>query len=214
MAGGGTLLLDEISELALELQAKLLRAIQERVVSPVGSEASREVDVRIIAATNLNLKKRVSEGKFREDLFYRLNVIPIHVPSLRRRSSDIPLLVSHFLSRHAPRSDVKMDVELISILTKHRWPGNIRELENLIERMVVLRRGDTLTRADLPQDFSTEIEKTDSPPAVTFREAEKSLILNALERSNGNRTKAAELLAIPRHVLLYRLKKYGIVAEE
>ncbi len=214
MAGGGTLLLDEISELALELQAKLLRAIQERVVSPVGSEASREVDVRIIAATNLNLKKRVSEGKFREDLFYRLNVIPIHVPSLRRRSSDIPLLVSHFLSRHAPRSDVKLDAELMSILTRHRWPGNIRELENLIERMVVLRRGDTLTRADLPQDFSTETEKADIPPAVTFHEAEKSLILNALERSNGNRTKAAELLAIPRHVLLYRLKKYGIVTEE
>lgn len=214
IAGGGTLMLDEISELALDLQAKLLRAIQERVISPVGSESGREVDVRIVAATNVNLKKRVSEGKFREDLFYRLNVIPVHVPSLRKRSSDIPLLVSHFLSRLAPRSDVGLDAELMSILANHRWPGNVRELENLIERMVVLRRGDTLTKADLPHDFSAETEKTDIQQAVTFHEAEKSLILNALERSNGNRTKAAELLAIPRHVLLYRLKKYGIVAED
>ncbi len=214
IAGGGTLMLDEISELALDLQAKLLRAIQERIISPVGSESGREVDVRIVAATNVNLKKRVSEGKFREDLFYRLNVIPIHVPSLRKRSSDIPLLVSHFLSRLAPRSDVGLDAELMSILAKHRWPGNVRELENLIERMVVLRRGDTLTKADLPHDFSAETEKSDIQQAVTFHEAEKSLILNALERSNGNRTKAAELLAIPRHVLLYRLKKYGIVAED
>ncbi len=214
IAGGGTLMLDEISELAFDLQAKLLRVIQERIVSPVGSESNREVDVRIIAATNLNLKKRVGEGKFREDLYYRLNVIPIHVPSLRKRSSDIPLLVSHFLSRLAPRTEVRLDAELMSILAKHRWPGNVRELENLIERMVVLRRSDILTKADLPHDFSIDSEKADVQQAVTFHEAEKSLILNALEKSNGNRTKAAELLAIPRHVLLYRLKKYGIVAED
>lgn len=213
IAGDGTLMLDEISELAIDLQAKLLRAIQERVISPVGSETSREIDVRILAATNLNLKKRVSDGKFREDLFYRLNVIPIHVPSLRKRSSDIPLLVSYFLSRHAPRSDVRVDSELLTILTKHHWPGNVRELENLIERMVVLRHGDVLTKSDLPNDFSIEPEKTDTNQTVTFHEAEKSLILSALEKSNGNRTKAAELLAIPRHVLLYRLKKYGVVSE-
>lgn len=213
IAGGGTLMLDEISELAIDLQAKLLRAIQERVISPVGSETSREIDVRILAATNLNLKKRVSDGKFREDLFYRLNVIPIHVPSLRKRSSDIPLLVSYFLNHHAPRSDVRVDSELLTILTKHHWPGNVRELENLIERMVVLRHGDALTKSDLPNDFSIEPEKTDTNQTVTFHEAEKSLILSALEKSSGNRTKAAELLAIPRHVLLYRLKKYGIVSE-
>ncbi|MBK7093048.1 MAG: sigma-54-dependent Fis family transcriptional regulator [bacterium] len=213
IAGGGTLMLDEISELAIDLQAKLLRAIQERVISPVGSETSREIDVRILAATNLNLKKRVSDGKFREDLFYRLNVIPIHVPSLRKRSSDIPLLASHFLNRHAPRSDVRIDPELMTILTRHHWPGNVRELENLIERMVVLRHGDMLTKSDLPKDFSVEPEKTETPQTVTFHEAEKSLILSALEKSNGNRTKAAELLAIPRHVLLYRLKKYGIAPE-
>lgn len=214
IAGGGTLMLDEISELAFDLQAKLLRVIQERTVSPVGSESNREVDVRIIAATNVNLKKRVGEGKFREDLFYRLNVIPIHVPSLRKRSSDIPLLVSHFLGRLAPRTEVRLDAELMAILIRHRWPGNVRELENLIERMVVLRRGDTLTKADLPHDFSIEWEKPEVQQAVTFHEAEKSLILSALEKSNGNRTKAAELLAIPRHVLLYRLKKYGIVTDD
>lgn len=213
IAGGGTLMLDEISELAFDLQAKLLRAIQERVISPVGSESNREIDVRILAATNLNLKKRVSDGKFREDLYYRLNVIPIHVPSLRKRASDIPLLVSHFLNRHAPRSDVRLDAELMAILTKHHWPGNVRELENLIERMVVLRHGDLLTKSDLPHDFSVEPVKSEAVQTVTFHEAEKSLILSALDKSNGNRTKAAELLAIPRHVLLYRLKKYGIAPE-
>lgn len=214
IASGGTLMLDEISELALDLQAKLLRAIQERVVSPVGSESTREVDVRILAATNLNLKKRVSEGKFREDLYYRLNVIPIHVPSLRKRASDIPLLVSFFLGRLAPKSDLTVDEELMSALAKYRWPGNVRELENLIERMVVLRRSDNLTRSDLPRDFSIEDDVAQVSHTVTFHEAEKNLILNALERSGGNRTKAAEMLAIPRHILLYRLKKYGIVLDE
>ncbi len=217
IAGGGTLMLDEISELALELQAKLLRVLQERVIEPVGSESSREVDVRLIAATNVNLKKRVAEGKFREDLFYRLNVIPIHVPSLRKRSDDIPLLISHFLTRLSPRTEIKIDSGLLAILADHRWPGNVRELENLVERMVVLRRNDTLTRADLPRDFQvdSETQENDAVPsddahAVTFHEAEKTLILNALEKCNGNRSKAAEMLAIPRHVLLYRLKKYAI----
>ncbi len=217
IANGGTLLLDEISELELELQAKLLRAIQERVISPVGSESSKDIDVRLIAVTNVNLKKRVSEGKFREDLFYRLNVIPIQVPSLRKRLTDIPLLINHFLARLSPKTDIQIDPDLLSILTEHRWPGNIRELENLVERMVILRHSDLLTRADLPREFLIESEKTDSAPqsglgdrSVTFHEAEKSLILSALAKSSGNRTKAAQLLAIPRHVLLYRLKKYGI----
>ena len=217
IAGGGTLMLDEISELALELQAKLLRVLQERVIEPVGSESSREVDVRLIAATNLNLKKRVSEGKFREDLYYRLNVIPIQVPSLRKRLDDIPLLINHFLSRLSPKTEIRVDADLLAVLANHRWPGNVRELENLIERMVVLRRQDTLTRADLPRDFQLDGNEpdTDAAPAtgahaVTFHEAERTLILNALEKCNGNRSKAAELLAIPRHVLLYRLKKYAI----
>lgn len=219
MAHGGTLMLDEISELALELQAKLLRAIQERVISPVGSESSREVDVRLITATNVNLKKRVSEGKFREDLFYRLNVIPIHVPALRKRTTDIPLLVNHFLGSFAPRADIQVSAELAEALIGHRWLGNVRELVNLIERMVILRRSDTLTVADLPRDFKIEFDKSDSGEAsssraVTFHEAEKGLILNALEKCGGNRTKAAEMLAIPRHVLLYRLKKYGIQNED
>lgn len=218
LANGGTLFLDEISELAIELQSKLLRAVQERVIEPVGSERNKEIDVRLIAATNVNLKKRVNDGKFREDLFYRLNVIPVHVPSLRKRSTDIPLLVDHFLKRLAPKVMVRIDPRLLSILVGYDWPGNIRELKNLIERMLVLRRGDTLGVHDLPSDFLDEKQESierlaDCGKAVTFHEAEKSLIMNALEKCNGNRSKAAEMLAIPRHVLLYRLKKYGIGSE-
>jgi DNA-binding NtrC family response regulator len=221
LAHGGTLMLDEISELALELQAKLLRAIQERVISPVGSESSREVDVRLITATNVNLKKRVSEGKFREDLYYRLNVIPIQVPALRKRASDIPLLVNHFVRHHAPRANIQITADLSAALAAYRWPGNVRELINLVERMLVMRRSDVLSTADLPPEFLADIEKIDPKlasseiaPSPTFHEAEKGLILSALEKCGGNRTKAAEMLAIPRHVLLYRLKKYGLQNED
>ena len=216
-ADGGTLLLDEISELGVELQAKLLRAIQERVIEPVGSERRTEIDVRLLAATNVNLRGRVAAGKFREDLFYRLNVIPVQVPPLRERGEDIPLLVRAFLEKFAPGTPITVASSLMKVLRQHNWQGNIRELENLTERMTILRESDELTLDDLPADFSktsaptlpqTDIAAEDDH--VTFYEAEKRLIVGALDKFGWNRTKAAAYLSIPRHILIYRMKKFGI----
>ncbi len=219
LADGGTLLLDEISELGVELQAKLLRVIQERVIEPVGSESRLEIDIRLIAATNKELKERVARGEFREDLYYRLNVIPIHIPSLRDRREDIPALVTGFLRKFSPDQPLSVDPGLMDLLMEHEWRGNVRELENLMERMAILRRADILTERDLPPDFGFAL--TSGAPAGTpaapnisenlsFHDAEKQLIEHALQKSDGNKSKAAELLKIPRHVLVYRLKKYGI----
>ncbi|MCK4460273.1 MAG: sigma-54-dependent Fis family transcriptional regulator [candidate division Zixibacteria bacterium] len=218
LAEGGTLLLDEIGELGIDLQAKLLRVIQERTVEPVGAERKHDIDIRLIAATNSDLRKQVALGKFREDLFYRLNVIPIHVPPLAQRREDIPILVRKFIERFSDGAEIIMADELMQILVDHPWPGNIRELENLVERMVILRRSDRLTTADLPADFasvvSEEIAPTSSPQStsdhLTFHEAEKKLILDALTKSGWNRSKAAKDLNIPRHVLIYRMKKYDL----
>ncbi len=217
LADGGTLFLDEVGELALDLQAKLLRALQERVIEPVGSEKQIEADVRVIGATNVNLEERIREGKFREDLYYRLNVIPIKIPSLAERKDDIPILVQEFIARMAPADNITVTPELLEALMNHSWPGNIRELENLVERMVVLRKSNTLTPDDLPDDFGTfdprrEQGVTAHPKDhVTFHEAEEQLIRDALNKCGWNRTKAASYLNIPRHVLIYRMKKYGIV---
>ena len=215
LADGGTILLDEVAELAIDLQVKLLRVLQERTVEPVGSERTRAVDVRVIAATNVDLQARVSDGRFREDLFYRLNVIPIRVPGLAERSDDIPVLARVFVERAA--AEVRISTPLMARLTAHDWPGNVRELENLIERMVLLRHSDVLTPADLPSEFragaGTAVpsgEASEGPP--TFHEAEEKLIRDALERSGWNRSRAARSLNIPRHVLLYRMKKYSIRA--
>jgi two-component system NtrC family response regulator len=215
LADGGTLLLDEVSELSIELQAKLLRVIQERVVEPVGSEKKVEVDVRLIAASNLDLKSLINQGRFREDLYYRLNVIPLHVPSLRERIEDIPILINAFLNKFSPKTEIKTDERLLKELKEHTWPGNIRELENLIERMVILRRSDMLTVNDLPDDFRAPVSGSGDAGSkassrVTFHEAEQNLIVEALNRFSWNKTKAAEYLNIPRHVLIYRMKKYGI----
>lgn len=216
LAAGGTLLLDEISELNIELQAKLLRAIQERVIEPVGSEKKIEIDVRLIAATNLNLKERVRDGGFREDLFYRLNVIPIHVPALRERRADIPILTKEFLQKFGHGQKIKIDPGLSAVLKNYHWPGNIRELENLIERMVILRKSDLLTPDDLPDDFENpeqpsgdEVEG-DEPERLTFHQAEKKLIVDALDKFAWNKSRAAKYLSVPRHVLIYRMKKYDI----
>lgn len=216
LADGGTLFLDEIGELALELQAKLLRALQEKIVEPVGSEKELPVDVRIIAATNANLEELVRNGKFREDLYYRLNVIPIRIPSLAERKDDIPILAKEFVNRFASDKNIVISSGLLKSLTDYSWPGNIRELENLVERMVVLRESDTLSSSDLPDDFGVTIPRSDtsdSDPAdshVTFHQAEQKLIRDALDRCGWNRTKAAQYLNMPRHVLIYRMKKYGI----
>ncbi len=216
LADGGTLLLDEVSELSLELQAKLLRVIQERVVEPVGSEKKIEVDIRLLAATNVNLKEKIADGKFREDLYYRLNVIPIKLPSLKERKEDIPVLMREFIRKIEPDNKIKTNLGLIEILKEYSWPGNIRELENLVERMVILRKADVLTENDLPEDFLidryADNTEADIPQKndLTFYEAEKKIIIDALTKFAGNKSKAARHLNIPRHVLIYRIKKYGI----
>ena len=215
LADGGTILLDEIADLALELQAKLLRVLQERVVEPVGADRTRAIDVRVIGSTNVDLEQRIRAGTFRDDLFYRLNVIPIRVPSLAERVEDIPLLAREFVRRFAPDRKVELSPDLERHLCAYAWPGNIRELENLIERIVILRRGDRLTAEDLPGDFGLLAPVSDSSVLptrgyLTFPEAEETLVRDALVRSGWNRTRAAKLLAIPRHVLIYRMKKYGI----
>ncbi len=220
MADGGTSLLDEVSELAFDLQVKLLRVLQERVVEPVGSEASRDVDVRVIAAANVDLQARVADGSFREDLFYRLNVIPIRVPGLAERREDIPVLARAFVKRLEGDARVTISAPLMSLLVARDWPGNIRELENLIERMVLLRQNDTLSPADLPDALPSGPssgaghEVGHAPGPLTYQEAEEQLIRDALERSRWNRALAARTLDIPRHVLLYRMKKYRIEPDE
>jgi two-component system NtrC family response regulator len=216
LAEGGTILLDEVGELAVELQVKLLRILQERVVEPVGSEEIRPIDVRVIGATNADLQRRVAQGRFREDLFYRLNVIRVRVPTLAERKEDIPALVKEFVRRYARDTGVTASKELVDRLSEYSWPGNIRELENLIERIVILRKADVLSIRDLPSDFGTVPagvtgpESEESSVHLTFHEAEERIIREALDKCGWNRTKAAKYLNIPRHVLLYRMKKYKI----
>ncbi|PKK83883.1 MAG: DNA-binding response regulator [candidate division Zixibacteria bacterium HGW-Zixibacteria-1] len=218
LADSGTILLDEISELNIELQAKLLRVIQERTLEPVGSEKKLEIDVRIIAASNTDLRDAVGKGRFREDLFYRLNVIPVHVPALRERPEDIPILTTEFLKRFAPGAEIDLSDDLMKALFSYNWPGNIRELENLMERMAILRKSDRLTAADLPQDFGFSgklpIGANVSNSDLTYREAEKKLILDALEKYAWNKSRAAKHLEIPRHVLIYRMKKYALFHQQ
>ncbi len=221
LAEGGTIFLDEIGDMQIELQAKLLRVIQERTVEPIGSEASKEIDVRLIAATNVNLKEKIAQGKFREDLYYRLNVIPIHIPKLSERLEDIQILAQEFIKRFSKGTLIKISTQLLERLTNYSWPGNVRELENLIERLVILRKSDELQVADLPNDFgkNEQILSTDSQPKkiektsdsyLSFHDSEKKVIIDALNKFAWNRTRSAKFLQIPRHVLIYRMKKYDI----
>ena len=201
-------------------QARLLRVLEEKAIRRVGENRVIPVDVRIIAATALDLESAIGRKEFREDLFYRLNVIPVVVPPLRERREDIPFLVKTFIERLAPDRHITVPVNLMNVLTEHFWPGNIRELENLMERMTILRKADELSLEDLPADFgmteSFEVgtEQIEGKERVTFYEAEKQLIVAALEKFGWNRTKAAVYLSIPRHILIYRIKKFGIHHDE
>jgi len=213
LADGGTILLDEISELASDHQVKLLRVLQERIIEPVGSEITRRIDVRIIGATNVDLQRQVRQGKFRKDLFYRLNVIPIVIPSLVERRDDIQVLAREFVHKFEPKSTITISRELLERLSTYSWPGNVRELENLIERMVIMRKSNTLTLKDLPTDFDQPVSDDldiGMSGHLTFHEAEEKLVRDALDKCGWNKSKAAKYLNIPRHVLLYRMKKYGI----
>ncbi len=223
LADTGTLFLDEIGELSPPVQVKLLRVLQDRTFERVGGMESIKVDVRIIAATNRDLTQAMVEGKFREDLYYRLNVVPIQLPPLRERAEDIPLLVEHFLKKFSAGPDpagarVKtLAPEAARRLAEYRWPGNVRELENAIERAVIISRGDRITVEDLPR----ELQQTSAHPhrraafklpegGVNLEDVERDLIRQALDRTGGNQTQAARLLGITRHTLLYRLDKYGL----
>jgi two-component system NtrC family response regulator len=214
LAQGGTLFLDEVGEMPYDLQSKLLRALQEKVVDPVGSTHPIRLDVRLVAATNRDLEKAVAEGVFRRDLFYRLSVIPIEMPPLRDCREDIPLLVRHFLSLYGGDS-VSMTADAVAMLSSYDWPGNVRELENAVERLVILRKTDQITLADLPEKIrtggSSHRDIVNLPPdGYPLEKLEKDIVIQALERNNWNQTAAARFLSIPRHVLIYRMEKYGI----
>ncbi len=216
LADGGTLLLDEISEISLGLQAKLLRVLQEREFERVGSGQPIQVDVRIISTSNQNVPELIRKGKFREDLFYRLNVIPVHLSPLRERKEDIPLLAEHFLklySQENKRSVESMSEEVYGLFINYHWPGNVRELENYIERAVVMAREKTLTLVEFPRELALREGRTGSEPidvGYSIHEAEKKLILKTLDAQAGNRTKAAEILGISTRTLRNKLQEYGL----
>jgi len=213
-ADGGTLLLDEISEMTPALQAKLLRVLQEREFERVGGTETIHVDVRIISTTNRDLKQEIEKGRFREDLFYRLNVIPIELPPLRLRKEDIPLLCEHFLRKYSRENGVAIEQissEALKLLMNYDWPGNVRELENCIERAVVVCKDRQLTPKDLPKELMKEepsICTGGLQVGSTLREAEKALILRTLESCDGNRTQAAKLLGITTRTLRNKLAEY------
>ena len=223
LANGGTIFLDEIGDMSLNLQVKLLRVLQEQTFEPVGSSKTVQLNVRIIAATNQELETAIAEKRFREDLFYRLNVIPVEVPPLRERREDIPLLVRHFIERANKDREQRVagiSEAALARLVDFRWPGNVRELENLIERMVVLRGSGEIGLEDLPE---THARPGGAPPAaaprvpasgIAFNEIvdrfESDLILQALEQTQWNKNRAARLLGLNRTTLIEKIKKKGL----
>ncbi|NQT25466.1 sigma-54-dependent Fis family transcriptional regulator [candidate division KSB1 bacterium] len=207
-ADGGTLFLDEIGELKPNLQAKLLRVLQEHQIEPVGSNHIVDVDVRILAATNCDLSQAVTDGSFRQDLFYRLAVMELNLPPLRERLDDVPELTSFFIQKHTSDQNWNIEPEFIRELSKRAWPGNIRELENVIQRALVLAEKGHLTIRDLQQESRLPTHHTHHD--MTLEAVEKRLIIETLNLENGNQTHTADRLGIPRHVLIYRMKKWGI----
>ncbi len=213
-ADGGTLFLDEVAELPLHMQVKLLRAIQEKAVRPVGAHAEVPVDVRILSATHKDLAQLVEAGQFRQDLYYRINVIQLAVPPLRERLEDLPQLVEHFLGRLSP-AGATLAPDALTALSRYHFPGNVRELENILERALTLSDGDTITAADLllPEGDCDHRHEFPAPTGDEFAledylgEIERSVILNALEKTGHNKTAAAKLLGISFRALRYRLKK-------
>ncbi|MFW5878380.1 MAG: sigma-54-dependent transcriptional regulator [Myxococcota bacterium] len=218
-AEGGTLFLDEVGELPTALQVKLLRFLQEEEIRPVGGSRNLPVDVRVVAATARELQQEVEEGRFREDLFYRLNVIPLHLPPLRERPGDVPKLVRHFLERLGERLGKRVkgvSEEAMAVLESSHWTGNVRELENMLERVLVLCDGETIEVSDLPERFRSAKRSLPELPSgslslkKTIPLLEAEIIRRALEETGGNRTRAAELLEISHRALLYKMKAYGI----
>lgn len=218
-ANNGTIFLDEVGELPLNIQAKLLRFIESGECQTLGQTQTEKLNVRIIAATNRDLYKEVEAGRFREDLFYRLNVVPLALPALRERQSDITLLINHFSAKLATKHclDVpRYSVEAMEFCQRYNWPGNIRELKNFCERMVILLSGKTINIDNLPAEIKTEQKTSVINPfslpegGVVLEQVEAQLINQAMEKSHGNQSKAARLLGLTRSALLYRLKKHTL----
>ncbi|MGI9037000.1 MAG: sigma-54-dependent transcriptional regulator [Pyrinomonadaceae bacterium] len=222
VADGGTLFLDEIGELDISLQAKILRALQEKQIRRVGGTKEIKTDVRVVAATNRDLLKMTQDGRFREDLYYRLNVLSIEIPPLRERRSDIPVLIDYFVKKHTKNSSVKikgLSKEAKKILLDYSYPGNVRQLESAIERAVLLAESESITPDDLPPEMLSKETATSRngessftlpPQGVNFEELERSLIMQAMERTDNNITKSAKLLGLTFRTLQYRLEKFGI----
>ncbi len=219
-ANGGTLFLDEIGELPLGLQVKLLRVLEDEKIRRLGEGRDMQVDVRIVAATHRDLHAETKAGRFREDLFYRLNVLPIHCPPLRERRDDIPLLIDHFVAKNNTRLGTSirgLDTETRRLLYEYAWPGNVRELENTIERAMVLSEGEQIVAADLPERIreardpvQVQLASGELSVKKTTRIIEEILIRRALQKTKGNRTRAAEVLEISHRALLYKIKDYQI----
>jgi transcriptional regulator with PAS, ATPase and Fis domain len=224
LANGGTLFLDEIGEMSPKLQVKLLRVLQERQFEPVGSDRAVQVDVRVVAATNRDLHVAVREGRFREDLFYRLNVLPVHLSALREREGDIALLVKHFLALHGLRKAkrvARVEPEAMVVLEKYRWPGNVREVENLVERLIVLNEDGVIRVNELPDYVIQNGSSNQSAGAALpvsgmdldryLEKIENGFICQALERARGNKTLAANMLHLNRTTFIERLRKKGLL---
>jgi len=214
LANHGTMLLDEISEMDIQLQSKLLRVLQEREIDRIGGMEPIPVDVRIIATTNRDIEKQIRDGRFREDLFYRLNVVPFHLPPLRDRRDDIPLLAQHFIEKYNRldgRNVKGLTEEVVELLMQKPWKGNVRELENVIERALLMCKGDLIQKDDLlTHDKSDAAEDVKLPfvPTVSLKEMEKKVIFSALDQTDGNRTRAADILGISVRTLRNKLNEY------
>jgi transcriptional regulator with PAS, ATPase and Fis domain len=221
-AHGGTLFLDEIGTLGLALQSKLLRVLEQHVVQRIGSKVLKKIDFRLITATNEDLEQAVHAGRFREDLYYRINVVPIHLPPLRERAEDIPLLIDHFVRMYSAANQMavkRLDPDAVEVLEDYSWPGNIRELENVIQRLVLMTSGPVITVRHLPQQLlvnsTTRQEALLIPEqGISFDEEmariEVAYLQAALRRTNGKKTAAAALLHIDRQKMKYLCRKYGI----
>ena len=219
LATSGTLFLDEVGSMRLDLQAKILRALQEREVERVGGSRTIKIDVRVIAATNRDLKKAVEDGSFREDLYYRLNVVPIALPDLKDRPEDIPLLANHFVQKFGQESNSgirEISKEAMAILISHTWPGNVRELENVIERAATLGRGPAVQPSDLPPHLAGGTNPLERALAkeATLEELEKDYIAMILRRTKGHQIRAATILGIARRTLYPKIRRYGLRLNE
>jgi DNA-binding NtrC family response regulator len=219
LATSGTLFLDEVGSMRLDLQAKILRALQEREVERVGGSRTIKIDVRVIAATNRDLKKAIEEGTFREDLYYRLNVVPITLPDLKDRPEDIPLLANHFVQKFGQESNSgirEISKEAMAILISHTWPGNVRELENVIERAATLGRGPAVQPSDLPPHLAGGTNPLERALAkeATLEDLEKDYIAMILRRTKGHQIRAASILGIDRRTLYRKIRRYGLRLNE